>query len=197
MTALGRNGEHATTHRLFHKDSRTTVSHPLLTAYQRTQYQAETPLGTLTLRIGEHNALLDTLLAEHQTPHWAYITAWNPGSTLLVQENNEQRQQALKALLIAKEYRFYSGYGCPDPEHDSHWIPEASVLILGITLEQATECAERFGQWGIVYGQRGDTAKLAVLHQALLENHDSGSESRGCNRRASSTKIAAVAPQIK
>lgn len=153
------------------------MSHPLLTAYQRTQYQAETPLGTLTLRIGEHNALLDTLLAEHQTPHWAYITAWNPGSTVLVQEDNDQRQQTLEALLIAKEYRFYSGYGRPDPEHDSHWMPEASVLILGITLEQATEFAERFGQWGLVHGQRGSAAELAVLHQALLADHHSESRS--------------------
>lgn len=147
------------------------VDHPLLAAYRRTRYQAETPLGTLVVRIGEANALLDRLLIGHHDRHWAYISAWNPGSQALSVEHNQRRQRALEAILTTRHYPFYSGFGQPDPEHDGHWIPEASVLILGISLEQAIKLAQRFGQWGLVHGQHGSIAELAVLHRPLLEDH--------------------------
>lgn len=146
------------------------MSDALLAAYRRTQYQATTPLGSLTLRIGEHSALLDELLTTHNAHHWAYITAWNPGSIVLPKPANDQRQRVLQTLLANQGYPFYSGFGYPNPEQDSHWAAEASVLVINILPQAARTLAQQFGQWALLSGHHGGIAELVVLNQALLKH---------------------------
>ena len=135
----------------------------LLAAYRRTSYTAVTPLGTLVLRIGEHHQAMDALLSAHQAKDWAYLTAWNPGSHPLSLADNQQRQATLEQALRHRAYSIYPGFGQPDPEQDSHWTAEASVLVIGIPFAAAHTLAQRFGQCAFVHGQRGGIAQLVQV----------------------------------
>ncbi len=166
MTAHGQNGQRVTTPPLFKAKGNAMVSAELLAAYRRTQYQADTPLGSLSLRIGEPNPLLDQLLIQHHAQHWAYISACNPGSIVLSPAENQQRHCALQTCLATQGYLWYSGFGYPDPEHDSHWVAEASVLILDIAPHAAHTLAQQFGQSALVSGRRGGVPELVVCHHS-------------------------------
>jgi hypothetical protein len=146
-----------------------TLPDELLAAWRRTRYTAETPTGTLTLRIGEPNPALDELLRAHGCRDWAYLTACNPGSRMLSAEDNRRRQQRLESHLAVDGFVFYRGNGIPDPEQDAHWPPEASVLVPGIAPDRAARLAREYGQLAFVHGRRGEAPLLA------LSNHAPGS----------------------
>jgi hypothetical protein len=132
----------------------------LLTAWRRTHYTATTPAGTLVLHIGEPSAALDQLLDSHDCLDWAYLTACNPDSRMLSAEANRRRQQALESRLAREGLVFHRGTGIPDAEHDAHWPPEASVLVLDIDVDRAARLAWRYGQLAFVGGRRGGCPML-------------------------------------
>lgn len=139
------------------------LSEALLTAYRRTSYTAHTPAGTLTLRIDDPNPALDEWLTAHGVRDWAYLTACNPGSCELSESDNRHRQQALETQLVAEGFAFHRGAGVPDPEHDPGWLPEASVLVLGIDPENAARLARQYGQLAFVAGRLDEPPALFVL----------------------------------
>jgi hypothetical protein len=128
----------------------------LLEAYRRTRYQAQTPGGRIVLRHGEHSPALDRLL-DAGSPGWAFITAWNPGSNpRLSLDENRRRQKDLEAAL-SQHYRIFGGEGVGD---DGRWPAEESVLVLGISREEALAIGRQFGQFAIVAGRRGEPAEV-------------------------------------
>jgi hypothetical protein len=135
------------------------VDHALLEAYRRTAFTAETPQGTLVLRIGETSTALDDLLADNHGTTWAYVTAWNPGSIARSAEDNTKAQKELAAFVTTAGFPFYAGEGVGD---DGDWPPEPSLLILGISRTAAIDLGRRFGQVAIVYGERGAPAELVL-----------------------------------
>lgn len=135
----------------------------LLAAYRRTSYTAYTPTGTLTLRIDEPNPALDAWLVARGVRDWAYLTACNPGSRALSETDNRDRRQALEGQLVAEGFAFHGGAGVPDPDHDPDWLPEASVLVLGIDPENAARLARQYGQLAFVAGRLGEPPALFVL----------------------------------
>lgn len=132
----------------------------LLDAYRRTIFCADTPRGRLALRIGQCNADLDLLLAEHECETWAYITAYNPGSVLLAPEENRQRQARLERDLSLGGWVCFSGEGIGA---NGDWPPEASTLVLGIDADSAQRLGRAFGQNAIVMGCLGKPAELSIL----------------------------------
>ena len=127
-------------------------------AYRATTYRVfvagEEPID---LRIGERCAALDRLLETCRCDRWAFITAWNPHSQQLPAEENAARQAELVNVLRVRGWVFYEGTGIPG---DPTWQPEESVLVLGMSREDAVEIAKRFRQNAIVVGERGGTAEL-------------------------------------
>ncbi len=126
-------------------------------AYLATFYLAETPAGQLAIRIGRHHPDLDRLLAEQGCDRWAYITAYNPGSVLLGEEENQRRQRVLEEEIEQAGWAFYPGEGVGV---GNSWPAEKSVLILGIGRKEAIDLAERHGQAALVSGERGRAAEL-------------------------------------
>lgn len=127
-------------------------------AFLRTTYTARLPDGrNLALRIGERNAALDELLAGHGARTWAYITAWNPGARRLEPAENAARHGRLISLLARCGKTFFEGEGVPD---DPGWEPERSVLVLGVSLEEARDLGIRLGQLAIVFGRAGEAPQL-------------------------------------
>lgn len=127
-------------------------------AYKRTSFRVDRPEESFTIRLGEISHSLDALLREHGLRDWAYLTACNPGSQPLSVEENEQRQRALISDVQAKGYPVFQGAGQPDNADD--WAPEASILVLGIPIEEAIGLGSTYGQVAIVAGQRDQAARL-------------------------------------
>ena len=121
----------------------------LFKAYRRTTFSAETPLGSIHLRVEQRNEQLVQLLKQYAATSWAYVTAFNPGSMVLTAEENLQRQGQLKDSLLREGLTFFPGAGVGD---DHQWPPEVSVLILSISLPRATELVREFGQNAILSG---------------------------------------------
>jgi hypothetical protein len=133
------------------------TSDDLFESYRRTTYSAETPLGTIRLRVGERNEDLAELLKRCGASSWAFVTAFNPGSQQLATAENLQRQSQLEDSLRHQMLTFFPGEGVGD---DSSWPPEKSVLILNISRELAIHLAREFGQNAILVGVESSVPEL-------------------------------------
>ena len=110
--------------------------------------------GKLVLRVGEPSRVLDHLLANRGLDEWAYLTAHNPRSRQLTQEENAARQRELLARLAGR--RLLLGHA---EAPDGAWR-EASVLVLGMARDEALALARSFEQNAFLAGRRGGVAEL-------------------------------------
>jgi hypothetical protein len=95
-----------------------TPAHPstlpaeLIQAYRETQYISErTPVGPVSLRIGEPCAELANLLASSPDAGAAFVTAYNPYGLTLPASLNQRRQDELRAIVEANQWEAYDGAG--------------------------------------------------------------------------------------
>lgn len=129
---------------------------PLIAAYKNTRYYV---FNTgITICIDEKNVLLDALLSKQDAKSWAYITAYNPFSQTLTDEANDARH--LQLLHSVAAFSSFEGEG---KGADESWPPEKSLLILGISKEQAIAIGNEYEQNAIVYGEFGKAAQLLLL----------------------------------
>jgi hypothetical protein len=134
----------------------TTLPPELLEAYRRTTYRVYQP--PINIRIGQPCPELDALLEQHGVDSWAYITAWNPYSQEMTDEENAQRHKELQAMTSA--YQTFEGEGVGE---DPAWTPERSLLILGVPVEEAIRIGKYFEQNAIVLGKESAPADILVL----------------------------------
>jgi hypothetical protein len=129
--------------------------------YKATEFWVEdAPGGPFHLRCGEQSLALDWLLEEHGLDAWAYITACNPGSQRLTDEENARRMEVLEVRLRQLPCVIFHGRGVGTR---GDWAPEPSLLALGLSELVAREIATSFGQKAIVVGRRGKVARLIWL----------------------------------
>lgn len=127
-------------------------------AYRSTRFEADTPLGKMSIRVGQMHGEVDALLGRNGRKDWCFITAWNPGSEILSAKQNHERNRALKQELEALgRDRFFCGMGWPAEEG---WQPEESFLVLGVGCKQAMELGRRHGQNAVVWGELGGASVL-------------------------------------
>jgi hypothetical protein len=136
-----------------------TVPETLLEAYRKTAFNADTPRGRLSLRVGQRCRELDDLLTDHGVSTWAYVTAFNPGSMRLRDEENEARRHHLEAVVASLGVVSYAGEGVAA---DGGWSPEPSLLILGIARDDAVRLGRQYGQLAVVCGELGRAAELVL-----------------------------------
>jgi hypothetical protein len=127
-------------------------------AYRATDYRVDdNPFGPFVIRVGEPSAGADRLLAVHGQTTWAFITACNPGSERLPDEQNVRQMANLEAELREGSWPHYAGTGVG---RDGTWPPEPSFLVLAISEAEALNLARQFGQNAIVAGRTGEPARL-------------------------------------
>jgi len=117
--------------------------------YRRTIYVVEDETSAAAFRVGQPSADLGKILRERNTTEWAFITPYNPYSTLLSASENKQRQARLIEELKKRNLAFLRGCGIGD-----HWQSEPSLLILGITFKAALEIGRLFEQNAIIVGNQ-------------------------------------------
>ena len=132
----------------------------LIESYINTKYKVFEP--TLTIEIGKLNQDLDGLLIKHNSKEWAFITAYNPYSRILNDEENKLLHSELKEL--TKNYITFEGHGVGE---DQTWEPEISLFIIGISKDDASKIGKKFEQNAIVFGELNNPSELLILNEEL------------------------------
>jgi hypothetical protein len=133
----------------------------LLEAYKNTKYNVSQ--HDLVIEIGKLNDKLNELLNKYNSTEWAFITAFNPYSNVLTENENVERHNELKKL--TDRYITFEGHGVGE---DPSWEPELSLLIIGITKEVSILIGNKFEQNAIIIGKIYSVPELLILNNAIL-----------------------------
>ena len=126
-----------------------------LQAYINTTYSTEKP--ELSIKIGEVNRPLNIFLFDNNSYSWAFVSASNPYSTVISEEENEFRHNDLMENVKSMNLRFCEGLGIPG---DKDWKAEKSLLILDISRKDAIELGKKHNQNAIVFGMLNQAPEL-------------------------------------
>jgi hypothetical protein len=101
-----------------------------------------------SLKVGEMNLDLKEVYEDQKVNSAAFITACNPFSNMLSNEENSQRMELLKADIAAMSLKVLCGIG---ESASGNWSGEPSLLVLGITLDQAQCLGRKYQQNAIIW----------------------------------------------
>ncbi|HLJ12219.1 MAG TPA: DUF3293 domain-containing protein [Planctomycetaceae bacterium] len=127
--------------------------------YEATDYWVDdAPGGPFRICCGEQSPELDRALSEAGAHDWVYITACNPLSQALSDQENASRMLDLEARLRAMSCVVFHGRGVG---RIGNWPAEPSLLVMGLSVDEGLNLGREFGQAAIVAGRRGEPARLA------------------------------------
>ncbi len=132
----------------------------LLAAYQRTDYAIFEDEAETIVNIGRQDAAIDSLLQRHGARSGSIITAWNPHSIILSDEENALREAALWRWVCEHQHFALMAEG-RDPT--GTWQSEQSCLIFDIAADVATMLGRHYGQNAIVQLRLGAAPELVLL----------------------------------
>lgn len=92
------------------------------------------------------------------------VTAQNPQSTPLSDEENQERNEGLEHHLLEKGYEYGPSLG---KSTDGSW-EEAGFTVFDLSLGNALELGRQFGQHAVVYGE-AERVALAWCEDGRLE----------------------------
>jgi hypothetical protein len=121
----------------------------LQAAYAATRYRLFLPDGHCDLRVGQPSALMVDWLKREDMSSFALLTAYNPASRLLSDQENRQRQAALWAEVEQLAQPFAVGENVAEA---ADWPVEASLCILGLRLSEACALGRKYGQNALLFG---------------------------------------------
>ena len=127
--------------------SNKTIHPGLIRAYREAKYVVGID-SPIVLRIGQVNRQLKILLQTRKVTTAAFITAFNPYSEVLNDDQNQAAQNSLLVNIQKMGLAVISGYG---QDMAGEWPREASVLVMGVTESQAEGLADKYGQNGFVW----------------------------------------------
>ena len=125
-------------------------------AYEKTHFIVQsTP--EFVLKIGQYSEELKQLFIHRSLSTAAFITAYNPFSQQLSEDENLERQEKLVKEIQSRGLNLLQGLG-QDPDHK--WAGEPSLLILDIALEAAKKLARTYEQNAFVWCDESCTPQL-------------------------------------
>jgi hypothetical protein len=141
-------------------EQRAPVTPTLITAYRATHYCVTGVAEAFVLRIDQHSPDLAGCHDQYRVSTSAFLTAYNPLSQPTPEAANEAAQQRLVLRLQACGYQYLEGLGL-DPSGD--WPAEPSLLVLGISLDEARSIGTEFAQNGFVWAAADAVPRLVLL----------------------------------
>ncbi|MCW5619463.1 MAG: DUF3293 domain-containing protein, partial [Nitrosomonas sp.] len=96
----------------------------------------------------------------HAVTNSAFVTAYNPFSTLLNETDNAARHTKLRKTLKHRGFVFFEGIG-KHPAND--WPGEPGFLVLGIRLEAASALGNQLEQNAIIWNSDDAVSQLILL----------------------------------
>jgi hypothetical protein len=141
---------------------RQSIPGALMDAYRRTEFRVADRGWSFVLRHDEHSKVLEECHRAFGVTCSAYITAWNPRSEVMSREQNEAAQARLEAEVQAAGLEFLRGIGV-DPS--GPWPGEPSVLVLGLSTDDAMRLGREYEQNAIVLAGRDAVPRLAMIRR--------------------------------
>ncbi len=135
------------------------IDQSTLQAYLNTTYTIENP--EIDIKIGEINQALNVFLFDNSSFTWAFISACNPHSSLVSDEENVRRHNDLAENVKSRKLRFREGKGIPA---DESWKSEKSLFILDISKPDAIQMGKEFHQNAIVFGRLNQVPELVFCN---------------------------------
>lgn len=135
-----------------------TLSLETFEGYCRTTYEVAGPDGPFSIRIALPSPEADAILRASGQTHWAIITACNPLSQPLPDDENARRTAALRERIGHNSQSFWGTGTRPD---EGDWPSESGFFIALSDLDLAWRWARDFEQHAIVIGQAAQPARLA------------------------------------
>lgn len=121
----------------------------LLEHYKNTDYWFVVNGQKITLSVGSTNSDFDSLCRDVNCKTGAFITAFNPHSSLLSISENRDRNQLLEAdISNLKGIRYFYGAG---EDRDNQWPAEESFMVLGLSQQTVIDLARRYQQNAILW----------------------------------------------
>ena len=114
---------------------------------------------SLPLIVGEKNRALDTFLKSNDARKGAFITAANPYSQKLNEEENTYRNRLLEEACEG-HWKYVPALATA---HDGDSWEEESLFIFDISLKEALMLAGSFGQHAILYCELGGEVELIFI----------------------------------
>jgi hypothetical protein len=139
--------------------NRPPISSETISAYKATNYRVFSPVP-FVLKIGRSSEPLRLLYNEYGCSSCAFITAYNPYSIETPNSENVEAQSRLEDKLREKSFPITAGLG---EDSAGVWPGEPSLLVLGITLDEAKSIGIEFGQNAIVWVQEDATPQLILI----------------------------------
>lgn len=128
-------------------NSNKSIDSELWKAYEETDFIVHTK-PEFALNIGQFSEQLKQLLISHKVTSAAFVTAYNPFSQKLSEDENSESQARLVDEIQSRGLSLFQGLG----QHPNlQWQGEPSVLILGIALEAAKKLARTYEQNAFVW----------------------------------------------
>ena len=136
-----------------------TLDISLIASYHSANYHVyATP--AFTLNIGITSQPLKALYQSVNVKSAGFLTAYNPHSQPLGEEENKKRNDQLITELKQHHLKLINGIGlCPESE----WLGEESILVLGISLKSAKALGKQYGQNAIVWCDHDAVPQLVFL----------------------------------
>lgn len=138
----------------------------LLKEYRDTDYWigSEPPL---VVQIDQTSAEAAALLARLGVASAVSITAWNPFSQLLSEDDNAARQDRLRTRLEALGLRWMPAAG---RDRDQRWPEERGLFVPGVDAALGTALLDEFEQNALVFLDSDGHVSLQ-FHPALTASH--------------------------
>lgn len=133
----------------------------LLKAYSNTDFVVfeQNNEKEIVICVGKSNEALDSFFGKNNVKQAVYLTAYNPCSKIMTEDENQSRHQQLLSEVDALGYKYYEGEG-RDPT--GQWSPERSLLILEIPTEQAERLALNYEQNAYVSVRQFEPPQLVI-----------------------------------
>lgn len=131
----------------------------LHSAYLATTYRVWLPSGPVDLRVGEGCPALEVHLAQSCCPSWVVITASNPASRRLDEQENLARLRSLGGLLQSLALPTLPAENLAD---DGLWPPEPGFCVAAPVMDRelAQALGRRLGQNAVLFGEAGGLPEL-------------------------------------
>ena len=140
--------------------NQSVITKNLVANYRATDYQIGTGSDSILLRIDQYSAPLAKLLIASEQPCAAIISAYNPYSQLVSDEENLSAHEALRNYLHNHSYAMIESLNS-DPTH--LWPAEKSLFVPGLDLNTAKLLGQQFNQNAVVWIKNDAIPRLILL----------------------------------
>lgn len=135
------------------------ITPSLIESYKSADYHVDAS-PSFILKIGMHSLELESIFKTSHKYTAAFITAFNPYSQELSNQENKDRNLRLEELIQSLGFDYIHGEGkCGDGD----WDGEESFLILGIGEKQASDIGKEYEQNAIVWCDKDAIPQLLLL----------------------------------